>query len=146
MTTPFARLAVLALAVVAGACEIPTLELRQLAADNPCFSDDDCCVVVDPCQGETFVVTADEFELALDLKSERQTEACVRCVSPPVVAECVEGLCRGRAFDPGEVSFADGQELDSCGPRGLSTNATDVNFSPVDDGVATCGDGPADLE
>ncbi len=145
MTKRFAVLLPSVLAVLS-ACELPTLELRQLAADNPCFADEDCCVVVDTCAGETFVVTADEFDDAVDLRDLRQDELCVRCVSPPVVAECVEGQCRGRAFDPDEVSYAEGQALDSCGPRELSTDDDEVQFSAVVDGVAVCGDGPADLE
>ena len=127
------------------ACETATLELRELAGDgNPCAVVEDCCVVVDPCNAEAFLVTADEFDAARDLVDTRQQELCVDCVLPVVTAECVEGRCVGKAFAPGEVTYAEGQPLDSCGAREVVNAEADLNvsFAEVEDGVATCGSGP----
>ena len=143
--TNLLRLSTIAIAVLAGAatCEVPTLELRQLAGDgNFCSVTDDCCVVVDTCQGESFVITADEFDVAKDLVDGRQDEACVRCLTPPVAVECVNGACVGRAFNSGDVSYAEDQPLNSCGARALDTNETDLTFAEVVDGVSTCASAP----
>lgn len=131
-------------------CTLPALELRELAADNPCFVDEDCCVVVDSCAAEAYVVTADEFDLARDLADD--SNQCADCIIPPVTIECVEGRCVGKAFNPAEVRYAEGQAegqaLDGCGARAVETvvhNAAaneGLTFVALDAGVATCGSVP----
>lgn len=125
------------------ACTVPAVELRTLAADNPCLADTDCCVVVDTCAAEAYVVTADEFAQARDLADD--STLCADCIVPPVTVECVEGRCVGKAYNPADVRYADGQALDSCGARAVETVADDaaanddLTFIALDDGVATCG-------
>jgi hypothetical protein len=124
-------------------CTVPAVELRELAAENACFADADCCVVVDSCAAEAYVVTADEFDTARDLADD--TTVCADCIIPPVTVECVEGRCVGKAFNPADVRYAEGQAFDSCGPRAVETVVDeaaandDLTFIALDDGVATCG-------
>ncbi len=133
------------LALCAAGCTIPTLELRQLAGDgNFCTVTTDCCVVVDECQGEAFVITDDELDVAEELLAQRQQTECVRCPTPPVAVECVEGRCRGKSFDPADVSYGDNQPLNSCGARELSTTEQDLRFVALEEGVATCNTLPID--
>ncbi len=133
--------AVIAVVPVA-ACTVPAIELRALAAENACLADEDCCVVVDTCAAEAYVVTADEFDQARDLADD--STRCADCIIPPVTVECVEGRCVGKAFNPADVRYEDGQALDSCGVRAVETVvAGDANngltFVALDEGVATCG-------
>lgn len=124
-------------------CTVPAVELRALAAENACLGDADCCVVVDSCAAEAYVVTADEFDTARDLADD--STVCADCIIPPVTVECVEGRCVGKAFNPADVRYAEGQALDSCGPRAVETVVDeaaandDLNAIALDDGVATCG-------
>jgi len=131
---------ILALSVVA-ACNSAGADLRAMAAENSCFDDTDCCVVVDDCQSEAFVVSADEFDAAVDLVDTRQQNSCAGCTVPTVVTECVDGTCVGRAFSPADVQLAADQALSSCGPREV-VNSGSQNIVAVDviDGYAACGD------
>jgi len=131
---------VLALSFVA-ACNTAGAELRDLAADNVCFDDADCCVVVDDCQSEAFVVTADEFDVAVDLVGTRQQGSCAGCIVPTVVTQCVNGTCVAQAFSPIDVNLASDQASSSCGPREV-VNSGSQNIVAVDviDGYAACGD------
>lgn len=135
--------AAVAAAFPLAACTVPAVELRALAAENACLADEDCCVVVDTCAAEAYVVTADEFDAARDLADD--STQCADCIIPPVTVECVEGRCVGKAFNPADVRYVDGQALDSCGARAVETVVDDaaanddLTFVPLDDGVATCG-------
>ncbi len=129
-----------AVAVLVG-CNIAGADLRDLAADNACFDDSDCCVVVDDCQSEVFVVTAAEFDTAVDLVDSRQQGSCAGCVAPTVVTECFNGSCASRAFSPNDVTLASDQPLSSCGPREVVTSGSqDIQSIEVIDGYAACGD------
>ena len=139
---------VAALLTVTAACELPAVELRGLSSENACFADEDCCVVVDSCAAEAYVVSAEEFDAARDLADD--TSQCADCVIPPVTVECVDGQCLGKAFNPADVRYADGQAPDGCGARSVETvvdepaaNA-DLIFVVLDDGVASCGTVPVD--
>lgn len=142
---PDMRTSAVVFAIVApfAGCTVPAIELRELAAENACLADADCCVVVDSCAAEAYVVTADEFDTARDLAD--NTTVCADCIVPPVTVECVEGRCVGKAFDPADVRYVAGQALDSCGPRAVETVVDeaaandDLTFIALDDGVATCG-------
>lgn len=129
------------------ACDLPAVELRELSAENACFADEDCCVVVDTCAAEAYVVTADEFDAARDLADD--SSQCADCIIPPVTVECVDGQCVGKAFDPADVRSAEGQALDGCGARAVETVVDDaaanddLTFVALDDGVASCGTIPA---
>lgn len=140
----FSFVVVSALAAFGAGCgDIPTLELLDLAQDgNFCEVDADCCVIVDECRAEAFIVTADEFEDAKDIKSRRNQEGCAGCTVPTVAVTCERGACVGKAFDPTLVGYDDEQALDSCGPRAMNTDETNVTFATVEDGVAICGDAP----
>lgn len=138
--------AIVCLLTANAACELPAVELRQLSAENACFADEDCCVVVDSCAAEAYVVTADEFDAARGLADD--SSQCADCIIPPVTVECVDGQCVGKAFDPADVRYAEGQALDGCGARAVETvvddaaaNA-DLTFVALDDGVASCGTVP----
>ncbi|HEY1101175.1 MAG TPA: hypothetical protein VGF99_19705, partial [Myxococcota bacterium] len=98
-------------------CPSPSQQVQQLARDNACRVDDDCCVVVDDCSSEAFVVEAAEFDDALDILATAGTDFCAGCTVPTVVTECVDGQCVGRAFDPIDVQLAAGQASSSCGVR-----------------------------
>ena len=122
-------------------CNTAGADLRALAADNSCFDDADCCVVVDDCQSEAFVVTADEFDTAVDIVATRQQDSCAGCIVPTVLTECVDGTCVGRAFNPADVQLATEQALSSCGPREVvNSGSQDILFVDVVDGYAACGD------
>ena len=128
------------LAVVA-ACSNPGAELQELAFDNRCAVDADCCVVVDDCNSEAFLVEAGEFDAALDLVAQRQQDFCAGCIVPTVVTECFEGRCIGRAFSPVDVNPAPGSPSSVCGPRELvNSGSQDIGYVDVVDGYATCGD------
>lgn len=140
---PLHLLVIAAGAGLLGACDVPTLELLDLATDgNSCSVDADCCVVVDECRAEAFIVTEDEFEQAKNLKQARSDDGCANCTVPVVAVECLLGVCVGKAFDPLRVSYDADQALDSCGPRELDTDDTNVEFAAVEDGFAICGDEP----
>lgn len=130
----------LSLLAVVG-CNTAGADLRALAAENSCFDDSDCCVVVDDCQSEGFVVSADEFDTAVNLVATRQQDSCAGCIVPTVVTQCVNGTCVAQAFSPIDVELASDQASSSCGPREV-VNSGSQNIVAVDviDGYAACGD------
>ncbi len=131
----------LSLLLMAAACSDPGAELRELALDNQCAVNDDCCVVVDDCNSEAFIVQADEFDVALTLVEQRQQDFCAGCVVPTVVSECVNGTCIGRAFNASDVQPAAGTPQSVCGPREVvNSGSQNIGYVDVVDGYAACGD------
>lgn len=116
------RRAALVVLVLAAACgkdsggeDDRRAELKALAqSDAPCTTAADCCVVVDGCHAQAFVVTKGDYDKALNLVDELDTSMCVRCMPPPVELECVDGACVGRALDFEEAS--DEHWAPHCGP------------------------------
>lgn len=113
------RAALVALALVA-ACgkdsgqDALRTELKALAqSDAPCTTAAECCVVVDGCYAQAFVVAEGDYDKARDLIDQLDDSTCVACMSPAVELECVDGACVGRQLDFEEAS--DGHWASHCG-------------------------------
>lgn len=128
-------------AVFAAGCENPQAELQALAADNTCNVVEDCCVVMDDCNSEAWIVTAAEFDDAVVWAAQLEGGFCVDCVPPTVSVDCVQGRCVGRAFSPVDVNLAPEQARSSCGARELvNSGSQDIGYVEVVDGRAVCGE------
>jgi len=90
-------------------------ELKALAqSDAPCTTSAECCVVFDGCHAQAFVVAKADYDKALDLVDQLDDSMCVKCMSPPVELECVDGACVGRELDFEEAIGAN--RAPHCGP------------------------------
>jgi len=89
-------------------------ELKALAQSNaPCTTAADCCVVVDGCYAQAFVVAKGDYDKARKLADGLDDSMCVGCESPAVELECVDGACVGRQLDFEEASS--GHWASHCG-------------------------------
>lgn len=130
----------LVLAFVVG-CESPQAELQALSAENTCNVVEDCCVVMDACNAEAWVVTSAEFDDAVSCANKLQTSLCVDCIPPTVTVDCVQGVCVGRAFSPVVVNLDPDQAPSSCGARELVNDGSqNIGYVEFTDGQAICGD------
>ena len=94
--------------------------LLELSAENQCFDDADCCVVVEACSADIFLVTADEFDEAREAAEFDEGGLCNDCPTPASTVSCVDGRCQGVAFEDPAVSVAEGTPASSCGVRELA--------------------------
>ena len=119
------RLQAVVVVVVAVACACAcgpgkVAELEEFSAENRCFDDPDCCVVVEACSADIFVVTADEFERARTAAEFDEGGVCNRCATPASTVSCVDGRCLAVAFEDPAVQVAEGTPASSCGVRELA--------------------------
>ena len=111
---------VVVFALLSGCLPTKVDRLRELSAQNDCFDDAECCVVVEPCSADIFVVTADEFDEARDEAEFDEGGICNdECRTPVATVSCVDGRCQAIAFEDEAVTLAEGTPTSSCGVREL---------------------------
>ncbi|MDP2344139.1 MAG: hypothetical protein Q8O67_24490 [Deltaproteobacteria bacterium] len=110
---------VVVVAVFCGCGPSKVDRLQELSAENPCFDDVDCCVVVEACSADIFVVTTDEFDEAREAAEFDEGGFCNDCLTPTSTVSCVDGRCLAVAFEDPAVTLAEGTPVSSCGVREL---------------------------
>jgi hypothetical protein len=76
-----------------------------IAAPVGCDTDEDCCVVVNPCLAEAQVVHADAFGVAQAAWPYCE-EDCTDCIAPAIIVACDNGQCVGSVALDGEEQGA----------------------------------------
>lgn len=72
--------------------------------DYVCATDDDCCVVLDPCRERLLVFTAKNRDQAARAYQAMRPMSCDGAVPPPTEVSCVAGRCQARQGSRGPGS------------------------------------------
>lgn len=106
--------------------------LSMAQREATCSSAADCCVVIDGCLATAYVVTAGDYEEAIELAN-RPRNACVGCISPAVEVRCEAGACVGVEIEDFESAAYRANSGDHCGAA----------IGESSQGQALSSDGPA---